>query len=115
MPNGYTFAIATVNHRGFAYLQRGAYGLQRASYYFQGSPETASSSHTFNGPMVDNFDVTDVGGLGYSPCSERRNLNINSELRVRPSSWAPKAHSFMAMDSTDAEVRTLFHIDWKRC
>jgi hypothetical protein len=115
VPDGFTFAIAQVNYHGYAHLQRGATGLQRASYYFQGSAETTTSSHWFTGPTSDNFDVTDTGALIYSPCSEQRNLNINSELRVRPSQYAPKAHSFMAMDSIDSSVRTIFHFKWARC
>ena len=51
VPAGFTYAIASVDYRGFASLQRGASGMEKASYYFQGSPSTASRTHPFNGPL----------------------------------------------------------------
>jgi hypothetical protein len=115
VPDGFTFAIAQVNYKGFAYLHRGATGLQQASYYFQGQSETERSSHSFTGPFSDDWEATDTGALIYAPCHEERNLNINTELRVRPNPHAPRAHSFMAMDSTDGSVRTIFHFAYKHC
>ena len=51
VPQGFTYAIASVDYRGFASLQPGATGLQRASYYFQGSSQTVFKNHTFTGAL----------------------------------------------------------------
>src|SRR5215211_5992508 len=36
VPQGFTYAIASADYRGFASLQRGAYARQGANYYFMG-------------------------------------------------------------------------------
>ncbi|GHC74342.1 hypothetical protein GCM10010507_62200 [Streptomyces cinnamoneus] len=119
VPQGYTYAIARADYRGFAHLERGATGMERASYYFQGMSQTTSVSHRFAGPLSDNWqasDVTDAAALVYAPCGVQRILNVNTELRVSAGSSDPSTtNSFMAMDSTDGSVNTLYHFAWKEC
>ncbi|MEU7137657.1 DUF4360 domain-containing protein [Streptomyces sp. NPDC046261] len=119
VPQGFTYAIARADYRGFAHLQRGATGLERASYYFQGMSQTSSVSHRFAGPLSDNWqtsDVNEASALVYAPCGAQRILNVNTELRVNAgSSDASTTNSFMAMDSTDGSVNTLYHFSWKEC
>ncbi|WP_240508838.1 DUF4360 domain-containing protein, partial [Streptomyces ossamyceticus] len=113
VPGGFTYAIASVDYRGFASLQRGANGTQKASYYFQGSPDTAARSHAFNGPLEDNWqatDETDWGQLVWAPCGVERNFNINTELRVNRGSSPASSTSFMTMDSTDGDISTIYHL-----
>ena len=118
VPQGFTYAIASVDYRGFASLQRGASGAQKASYYFQGSSSTASKSHPFNGPYDDNWqatDSTDWAQLVWAPCGVQRNFNINTELRVAAGTSSSSAVSFMTMDSTDGDISTVYHMAWKEC
>lgn len=118
VPQGFTYAIASVDYRGFASLQRGASGTQRASYYFQGSPSTAYRNHPVNGPYNDDWqatDSTDWDQLVWAPCGVLRNFNINTELRVNAGSSSPNKVSFMTMDSTDGEINTVYHFAWKVC
>ncbi|MCF6521516.1 DUF4360 domain-containing protein [Streptomyces sp. JJ36] len=119
VPQGFTYAVASVDYRGFAHLQQGAHGLQKASYYFQGSSETATQSHAFQGPYSDNWqtrDSTDYSALIWAPCGEDKNVNVNSELRVHAgTSDSAEGASFMTMDSTDGSVSTLFQLAWKKC
>ncbi|MEU2776468.1 DUF4360 domain-containing protein [Streptomyces sp. NPDC007162] len=118
VPGGFTYAIASADYRGFASLQPGATGTQRASYYFQGSSNTASASHPFSGPYNDNWeatDTTDWAQLVWAPCGVQRNFNINTELRVNAGSANPGKVSFMTMDSTDGEISTVYHLAWKQC
>lgn len=119
VPQGFTFAIAQIDYRGFAHLERGATGTQRGSYYFAGTPETMKKSHTWQGPLDDNWqatDTVDIGMLPYRPCGEPANLNVSTELRVSAGTSDPKTTtSYMAMDSTDAYFATDYHLVWKRC
>ncbi|WP_406191496.1 MULTISPECIES: DUF4360 domain-containing protein [unclassified Streptomyces] len=118
IPQGFTYAIARADYRGFAYLQRGAFAQERASYYFQGMPQTARITHQFNGPYADNWqasDVTSYADLVWAPCGEERNLNVNTELRVYTGTSGPDRLSFMSMDSTDGSVSTKYHLRWKEC
>ncbi|MFE2262943.1 DUF4360 domain-containing protein [Streptomyces griseosporeus] len=118
VPGGFTYAIASADYRGFASLQPGATSAQRASYYFQGSPQTASRNHPLSGPYNDNWqatDETDWAQLVWAPCGVQRNFNINTELRVNAGTSSPGKVSFMTMDSTDGDISTVYHLAWKEC
>ncbi|MFF4222296.1 DUF4360 domain-containing protein [Streptomyces sp. L500] len=119
VPQGFTYAIAAADYRGYAKLESGASGTEKASYYFQGSPVTTPSSHTFKGSYEDNWQSTDsvpIAALVWAPCGELRNFNINTELRVNAGTSDPtKTTSFMTMDSTDGSLKTIYHLAWKEC
>ncbi|MFF3287067.1 DUF4360 domain-containing protein [Streptomyces sp. NPDC003023] len=118
VPQGFTYAVASADYRGFASLQPGASGTEKASYYFQGSSSTAYRSHTFQGPYDDNWqatDQTDWAQLVWAPCGVQRNFNINTELRVNAGTSDPAKTSFMTMDSTDGDINTIYHLAWKEC
>ncbi|MGA4844192.1 DUF4360 domain-containing protein [Streptomyces sp. G45] len=116
-PESHTYAIASVDYRGYASLHHGVSGVEKASYYFQGSPETESESHRWRGPYADNWQATDTKpweDLDWAPCGAKRNLNVNTELRVLGATDSDKT-SFMTMDSTDAKVSSVYRLAWKPC
>lgn len=119
VPQGFTYAVAQTDYRGFAHLENGASGEERAGYYFQGHSQTTAMSHKLQGPFENNWqntDVNDVAQLVYMPCGELRSFNINTELRVNAgTSDTTKTTSFMTMDSTDANISTTYHFSWKQC
>ena len=118
VPQGYTFAVAGADYRGFAHLERGATGSETANYYFQGEPQTTRIRHDFTGPIDTDFERTDsvgISSLSFLPCGEERYLNVNTELRVNRGQSSSTATSFMTMDSTDGSIDTVYHIAWKRC
>ncbi|MGW6456341.1 DUF4360 domain-containing protein [Streptomyces sp. NPDC055078] len=119
VPHGFTYAVASTDYRGFASLEPTASGVSKASYYFQGSPDTASRSHTFRGPLNDNWQATNTtewGQLVWAQCGAKRNFNINTELRVNPGlSDRTQTTSFMTMDSTDGAINTIYRLAWKEC
>jgi hypothetical protein len=117
VPSGFTYAIAKTDYRGFAHLEPGAVGTQKASYYFSGESQTSSVTHTLEAPFSDNWQFTDevdAPQLVYKPCGEERNFNINTELRVSAGD-DPELKSFMAMDSTDGDLETVYHFAWLTC
>lgn len=119
VPQGFTYAIVQADYRGFASIEEGASFESNATYYFQGMSQTTPTSHTFEGAMMDNWQVTDevpVDQLVYKPCGEERNFNINTELRVHAgTSDTAETTSFATMDSTDADVKTEYHFAWLEC
>ncbi len=119
VPQGYTYAIASTDYRGFAHLERGASASQTAHYYFQGEPQTSRVRHNFTGPVEGNWQRTDhigISSLSFLPCGEQRYLNVNTELRVN-AGWSnkKKTTSFLTMDSTDGNLDTVYHVAWKKC
>ena len=119
VPQGFTYAISKVDYRGFASLAPGASAIERANYYFQGQSQTVFSSHTFAGPLGDDWQTTDevqIAALVWAPCGALRNLNINTELRAMAgTSDATKTTSFISMDSTDGAIDTVYHFAWALC
>jgi Domain of unknown function (DUF4360) len=119
VPQGFTYAIQQADYRGFAHLESGVTGVEKASYYFQGGSPTTGLSHDLKGAVSDNWQFTDkvpVDQLVYKPCGEERNFNINTELRVTKDKTAdPTKVSFMAMDSVDGSIKTTYHFSWKTC
>jgi len=119
VPQGFTYAIAKADYRGFSHLESGATAMERANYYFQGQSQTSFIMHPFSGPVEDDWQTTDsvdVAALVFAPCGELRNLNVNTELRVNPGTSNPrKTTSFIAMDSTDGSIKTVYHFAWMAC
>ncbi|MCP9962526.1 DUF4360 domain-containing protein [Streptomyces somaliensis] len=119
VPHGFTYAVANADYRGYAHLERGASATQKASYYFQGSRDTAARTHSLRGPMDNNWqanDRTDWAQLVWAPCGVKRNFNINTELRVdKGTSDTTKTNSFITMDSTDGDIQTVYRLAWKEC
>jgi hypothetical protein len=118
VPQGYTFAIAGADYRGYAHLARGASGSESANYYFQGERQSTRIQHNFTGPADNDWQRTDTVGiasLSFLPCGEQRYLNVNTELRVNRGQSSSKATSFLTMDSTDGRIDTVYHVAWKKC
>jgi hypothetical protein len=119
VPQGFTYGVARADYRGFASLVKGATGMQRTSYYFQGSQNTTMKTHNFAGLLEDNWqtsDETEVDAIEYHPCGGMRTFNINTELRVSAGTSNPATTtSFLAMDSTDGSINTIYQFRWKHC
>lgn len=118
VPQGFTYAVAQVDYRGFGSLQPGAVGTQKASYYFQGMKQTDYRTHTFRGKLDDNWQASDTTGieaLVFAPCGEQRNFNINTELRAEVGTSDTTKTSYMALDSTDGSINSIYHFSWKKC
>ncbi|GAA3345490.1 DUF4360 domain-containing protein [Amorphoplanes nipponensis] len=119
VPQGYTYAVAGTDYRGYASLAPGAFASQTSFYYFQGERRTTRIRHNFSGPMDANWQRTDtvgVSSLSFLPCGEERYLNINTELRVN-AGWSNsrRTTSLLTMDSTDGHIDTIYHVAWKKC
>ncbi|MEJ3748472.1 DUF4360 domain-containing protein [Actinomycetes bacterium KLBMP 9797] len=115
IPEGWTYAVAQIDHRGRAHLEPGATGIQRSSFYFAGVPATGAVTHQFAGPYDDAWAVTNVveqAALIYGPCGGERNLNINNEVRVSAGTSDPATNSSITMDSTTSGI---YHFRWRQC
>jgi|tagenome__1003787_1003787.scaffolds.fasta_scaffold20732843_2 hypothetical protein len=118
VPGGYTFGIAEADYRGYADLAKGATATQKANYYFQGSSQNGSVEHAIKGKTAKDWIFSDdvpVDAIVYRACGVERNLNINTELKVNAGTSDKKETSYIAMDSTDGAITTLYHFSWMKC
>lgn len=115
IPQGFTYAIAKTDYRGFAHLAGGVTAIEGANYYFGGQTPSVYKQHYISGPYDNNWAFTDqnsVTALVFHPCGIRPIFNINQSLRVTSS---PSKVSYVTMDSTDASFSTVYHVSWKTC
>lgn len=116
-PQGWSYTIFTVDYRGFMSLEARVTGLQKSSYYFQGSRATASLQSTFRGPTDEDYQVRDTLGLNalvWSPCGANRALNINTQIRV-DNSRNRRGLGLATLDSIDGQLQQIYGIRWRRC
>ena len=113
-PPDYSYVITDVTHLGYASLAEGATGQVRNNYYFQGMSQGTWVTHTYTGPRDDDWQATDTNVWVPAACGEYRNLNINTEVRVRRGA-DKSALSFMTIATTGGGVRTKVGLAWRRC
>lgn len=128
VPGGFTYGIAEADMRGFTHLEANANATAKASFWFQGDPATAYVTHdirkstashpgvTVTGVVDDDWETTDstpIASIVWASCSAERNLNVNTQLRVTAPAAGPL--SYVAEDTTDGSITTVFHIDLMPC
>ena len=114
-PRDVTYAIARVDYRGFAQLAPGVTASQTAAYSFAGAGHAAAVEHDFAGPYSDDWQTGDEEPSAFEPCGKQRHLVIDTALTLHPGTSAPAETSIIAMDSTDATVKTTYRLLWKSC
>lgn len=118
VPQGWTYSIFKVDYRGFASLDRGTYGEQKSTYYFQGQSGRTNQvtlSSLIRGGYDNDYQINDdiaITNSVWSPCGANRALNINTSIRVGGSS---RKSAYMTVDSIDGEMKHIYNIRWRRC
>ena len=112
-PAGWTYTLISIDYRGYANLDPGARGTQKATYYFQGSAGQSSAQSTLYGPKNQDYNYRDViGSPNWSYCRVFRALNINSQVRVDAGGGA---RGLMTTDSVDGQVIATYGFTWRHC
>ncbi|WP_229789414.1 DUF4360 domain-containing protein [Pilimelia terevasa] len=114
-PDGYTYAVVAVDHRGFHDLPAGAVGQLGAQYYFTGLEGEVAARHRFEGPRSTTFHQRhEVATEVWAPCGADLTFNINTSVAVSRGSGAT-SRATMAIDSQDGSVSEQLNLKWKRC
>ena len=114
-PTGWSYSVVKVDYRGYVGIPAGFTALQTATYYFSGQSGQYVSRSSFNGPMYDDYSVTDqieISKITWSPCGsvERGNIKAAVELRGDYSQAG-----LLTVDSVDNKVTQIYGIQWKKC
>lgn len=116
-PQGWQFAIATFDYRGYVTLDTRVQATQSSAYYFQGQGQTGRFSTNFSGPVDRDYQFRDTIGLTslvWSPCGATRALNINTQVRLNNRS-NPNGSGLITTDSIDGQIIHKYGLQWRRC
>lgn len=117
IPGGWQVALATVNIRGYAYLDKGIRARQTSKYFFAGNPISFAPHATLKGPFDDLYDFTDevpFQSLVWSPCGGSAIFGIQSVLNLN-ALGNPHGYGIFSNDTIDGQFRQLFLLQWKKC
>jgi hypothetical protein len=116
VPAGVSYAIPTVDYRGFAHLEPGGSATLSGRYHFQGSGAPSYTVHSFGSGLDDSWQVTDAVGSSpvYSPCGKDSKVDIDTELRAL-ADRADAPTSYITMDATDGAVVSTYHLVYRSC
>jgi hypothetical protein len=117
VPAQVTYAVTSVDHRGYAELHPGATAELASRYHFQGAGAPAHTRHTFADELQDNWQHTDpvpAGAAVFGACGKDRKLDIDTDLSVRSAQGDPLT-SYITMDSTDSAVTATYRIAYRAC
>lgn len=115
VPQGYSVAVLQVDYRGFNAIPSGGYSRFDADYFWAGS-QGVRISRVFNGPINDNFSVTDnliATTLVWTPCGASVNLRVNSSMMAQSNSRMDQ--TLAMVDSADISAGLIYHLQWRRC
>ncbi|KAG8811436.1 hypothetical protein FRC19_003790 [Serendipita sp. 401] len=111
VPGGFTFAVATVDYRGFYQLDPKVKAIQRAIYYFQAQIKQAVATSTRTGPVAGADyvyrDEFDIWSSVRCPCGTSTALIINSSIRI-DNSQNRQGSGVITNDSVDGRLNTKF-------
>ena len=98
-------------------MDRNVTGVQKTTYYFQGSRSSASLQSTYRGSIDEDYHHRDrlgVSALVWSPCGASRALNLNTQVRV-DNRRNRRGFGLMTLDSIDGVLTHRYGIKWRRC
>lgn len=115
VPSGWSYAVSSVETRGYAALQGGTSATQTLRYYFAGSATSGALQGTITGPRDSGYVLRDQVGLAsqvWSPCNVSRSLNINLAVRVQASGGR---HGLVTVDEIDGGYSNHYFLSFRRC
>jgi hypothetical protein len=116
VPPGLTYAVTSVDYRGYASIAPGAVGYHRGMYHFQGGPPLRSAWTPFAGARDEDWHVREVADtVVWGKCRTERKLQLKAHLRLERGRSAATDSSFMTIDSQDGEIRQTYHLAWSSC
>lgn len=116
-PSGWSFAIESVDYKGYASLERGVTAVLSSTSYYAGAAQTARLQTTFRGPFDADYSVRDqlsVSSQLWSPCGANRSLNINTQVRL-DNSQNRSGDGLVTVDRMQTAATHQYGLLWRRC
>jgi len=117
VPQGKSFAVSTINYRGFVHLESAMTAVLKTRVGLKGSKYQDRDVQRFAGPVDQDYLMHDEAGfatLVWSPCGGLRTLDVDSAIAV-DNAQNPTGTALLTVDLLDHEVAQTYHLAWKTC
>lgn len=117
VPGGWQVTLATVNTRGYAFLDEGIVARQTSKYFFAGLPIGTSYHTELQGPYEGEYDFTDMvmaESTVWSPCGTSAIFGITTILSLNAKA-NPDGEAIFNTDTVDGKFEKVLHWQWRKC
>jgi hypothetical protein len=117
VPGGLQVSVATVNSRGYAFLDPGIRGRQTSKYFFAGVPVGTKLHTELAGPYDSDYDFTDAvpfGSSTWSPCGQSAIFAIDSSLQLNAVA-NPNGTALFNLNDIDGRFEMVYQLQWQQC
>ncbi|PRP98624.1 DUF4360 domain-containing protein [Enhygromyxa salina] len=117
VPNGWQVSVATVNTRGYAFLEKGLTARQTSNYFFAGDPIGFSAHTQLKGYYDDFYVFTDkvpFQSVVWSKCGASAIFAINTTLNLNAIK-NKKGYGIFNTTDVDGAFKKQLHWQWKKC
>lgn len=113
VPPGWSYALASVDYRGYVALDPGMTARRQSRYHISGESPVRTIASTWSGAVDDSYAVRDLGAGAPAPaywsrCGKGKNLMIETRVDVQGAS----GQGLVTVDAVDGEI---FHLVWQQC
>ncbi len=117
VPQGWSYAVAAIDYRGYVGLDPRVRATQRSIYSFSSERGQGTLQSTFVGPLDEDYlfrDEVPLVSLVWSSCTETRDLHILTQVKVN-NNRNRNGSGLITTDSIEGEVTQNVAIAWRRC
>lgn len=115
VPQGWQFAVVSIDQRGFADLPKGTKAKLTTSIHFTEKKAGKKVQTKLHGPYSDDFQVSKavkVAATKWSRCGGQTGLEIDMEAIVRVKK---NQGALFTIDSLDGELQQTLALKWQKC
>lgn len=116
IPMGMQMEITRIDFRGFVALPDKVKAQLQTVFNFRGrggDGQRLSLINRFQGPVMDNYEITADAVSESSPCGGSTTLRATTQLKVISQNKAET--STITLDSIDGSSNAVYFVNWKKC
>jgi hypothetical protein len=114
VPPNWSYALTTVDYRGYTSLDPSVSASQAMTYHMSGESPDSTAAFSWQGALDGEYAVTDIGGQSppyWSRCGGGKNLMIRTDIDVDNSANL-SGSGLLEVDTSDGQM---VHVSWQRC
>ena len=117
IPVGWQVSVATVNMRGYAFLDQGIAARVTSSYTFAGYPIPTTARGDMTGPFDDDYDYSDAVPLAsrtWTQCGAPAIFGINTKMQLNATA-NPTGTALLNTDGIDERFTIVYQLEFRPC